>query len=311
MKQLLDIEMRKQYANTLQELYEHDKNVFALEADLSSSMATAGLKKTMGSNYLNVGIMEANMVGVAAGINVAGGVCFVHSFGQFIARRAMDQVFVSLAYAKVHCILVGSDAGVSAEHNGGTHMTFEDTGIMRTIPGVYIYDVSDPVQLAYLMKKAYATPGVHYIRTIRKKLEPIYDVHETFENAKLLREGNHVSLIANGICVQEALKAAEELQQSGIECDVIDAFSVQPLDKDTILASAKKTNCVVTIENHNVNNALGSAVAEMLSENYPTKLVRMGVKNSFGQVGSMDYLKKFYQIDASSIVHTVKEVVNK
>ncbi len=146
MKQLLDIEMRKQYANILQELYEHDKNVFALEADLSSSMATAGLKKTMGSNYINVGIMEANMVGVAAGINVAGGVCFVHSFGQFIARRALDQVFVSLAYAKVHCVLVGSDAGVSAEHNGGTHMTFEDSGIMRTIPGVCIYDVSDPVQ---------------------------------------------------------------------------------------------------------------------------------------------------------------------
>lgn len=311
MKQLLDIEMRKQYANILQELYEHDKNVFALEADLSSSMATAGLKKTMGSNYINVGIMEANMVGVAAGINVAGGVCFVHSFGQFIARRALDQVFVSLAYAKVHCVLVGSDAGVSAEHNGGTHMTFEDSGIMRTIPGVCIYDVSDPVQLAYLMKKAYATPGVHYIRTIRKKLEPIYDVHETFENAKLLREGHHVSLVANGICVQEALKAAEELQQSGIECDVIDAYSVQPLDQDTILTSARKTNLVVTIENHNVNNALGSAVAEALSENYPTKLIRLGIKNAFGQVGSMDYLKKFYQIDASSITRTVKQALNK
>lgn len=308
MKHTLDIEMRKQYAQTVLELYQQKGNVYALEADLSSSMATASLKDSMGPNYLNVGIMEANMVSVAAGINVAGGVCYVHSFGQFIARRALDQVFVSLAYANLHCILVGSDAGVSAEHNGGTHMTFEDTGIMRTIPNLRIYDVSDPVQLDYILKKAYEEPAVYYIRTIRKKLEPLYEVGTTFDKSKKLREGSDVTLVANGICVQEALKAAETLSQDGIEADVIDAFSVAPLDQDMILESAKKTGLVVTVENHNINNSLGSAVAEVLSENHPTKLCRMGIVNSFGQVGSIDYLKSVYHIDAPSIINKVKEL---
>ncbi len=307
----MSIEMRKQYASTLLELYEKDKNVYALEADLSSSMATASLKNTMHKNYINLGIMEANMVSVAAGINIAGGIPFVHSFGQFITRRAFDQVFVSLAYAKLHAILVGSDAGITAEHNGGTHMTFEDVGLMRTIPNAYIYDVCDPVQLKYILEKAYSNKGVHYIRTARKSLPSVYEDGETFENAKVLTEGTDVTIATNGICVKRALDACEMLKQEGINAEVIDMFSIQPLDKETLLKSAKKTNLVVTVENHNINNALGSAVAEVLSENYPTKLVRLGVKNQFGQVGSIDYLAKFYEIDAESIVKAVKKALNK
>lgn len=307
----MSIEMRKQYANTLLELFQNDKNVYALEADLSSSMATSSLKNTMGNNYINLGIMEANMIGVAAGINITGGIPFVHSFGQFITRRAFDQVFVSLAYAKLHCILIGSDAGITAEHNGGTHMTFEDSGLMRTIPDAYIYDVCDPVQLKYVLEKAYKTKGVHYIRTARKTLPQIYNDGESFENAKVLKQGSDITICTNGICVKNALNAAEKLEKLGISAEVIDMFCIQPFDKDTLLKSVRKTNMVLTVENHNINNALGSSVAEVLCEYYPTKLTRLGVKNQFGQVGTVDYLSKYYEIDEDSIVEYSKNALSK
>ena len=307
----MSIEMRKQYAATLQELYEKDKNVYALEADLSSSMAASNLKKILKKNYINVGIMEANMISVAAGINLTNGIPFVHSFGLFITRRAFDQIFVSLAYAKLHCILIGSDAGVTAEHNGGTHMTFEDTGLMRTIPDAYIYDVCDPVQLKYILEKAYKVKGVHYIRTARKSLPEVYKENETFETAKVLTTGNDITICANGICVKKALLASEKLKEFNINAEVIDMYQIQPFDKETLINSVKKTNLVISVENHNINNALGSAIAETLCENYPAKLIRLGVKNQFGQVGTVDYLSKVYEIDEDSIVNTVRKALNK
>lgn len=307
----MTIEMRKQYANTILELFAKDDNVYALEADLSGAMATSGLKDVLKSNYINCGIMEASMVSIAAGINLAGGIPFVHSFGQFITRRAFDQVFVSLAYAKLHCILIGSDAGITAEHNGGTHMTFEDTGLMRTVPDAYIYDVCDPVQLKYILEKAYKTKGVHYIRTARKSFPKVYEENETFEKAKVLKTGNDITICANGICVSTVLNAAKQLEKEGINAEVIDMFALQPFDKETLINSVKKTNLVMSVENHNINNALGSAIAETLCENYPAKLIRLGIKNRFGQVGVVSYLAKDYGIDEESIIKEVKKALNK
>lgn len=305
------MEMRKVYAQTIEKIAKNDPNVFVLEADLSSSIATQSLKESLGQQYVNLGIMEANMMSVAAGISVSGGVCFVHTFGQFATRRAFDQIFVSLAYAKQNVIIVGSDAGVTAEHNGGTHMTFEDTGLMRLVPHAHIYDVADEHQFAFLLNKAYQEKGVHYLRITRKQADVIYNEKDTFDTgAKLLRQGEHATIVANGICVAQALKAADSLAQDNIFVDVVDCYQLKPIDSQTIINCAKKTNLVITCENHNVIGALGSAVAETLSENYPTKLIRLGVHEQFGQVGQSTYLQHYYGIDAQTIINTVKKAVS-
>ncbi|MBF0779892.1 MULTISPECIES: transketolase family protein [unclassified Granulicatella] len=304
------MEMRKMYAQTIEQIAKADPNVFVLEADLSNAIATQSLKQTLAHQYINLGIMEANMMGVAAGISVAGGVCFVHTFGQFATRRAFDQIFVSLAYAKQHVVIVGSDAGVSAEHNGGTHMCFEDTGLMRLVPHAHIYDVADEYQLAYLLKKAYKTKGVHYLRIMRKQADVIYTEQDTFENgSKVLRQGTDVTCIANGICLSTLLQVADELTKDNISVEVIDCYRLKPLDTQTIITSAQKTNLVITCENHNVIGGLGSAVAETLSQHCPTKLIRLGVQEQFGQVGKLDYLKQYYHIDTQHIIDTIRQAI--
>lgn len=303
------MELRKVYAETVKQIAMQDDSVFVLEADLSSAISTSSLAAALGKRYVNLGIMEANMMGVAAGISVAGGVCFVHSFGQFATRRAFDQVFVSLAYAKQHVVIVGSDSGVTAEHNGGTHMTFEDSGLMRVVPQARVYDVSDAVQLRYLLQHAYREKGVHYIRMVRKEVPSLYAEGTTFERgAAVLREGTDVSLLANGIEVSEALRAAELLAAKGLSAEVIDCYRLKPLDEATVVASARKTKAVVTCENHNVINGLGSAVAEVLSEQCPTLMRRIGVHDQFGQVGRVAYLKEVYGLTAEAIVNAVQEL---
>ncbi|MFC0270500.1 transketolase family protein [Metabacillus herbersteinensis] len=304
-------EMRQTYADTVHELAKKDDRVIALEADLSSAMSTSRLESELPGQYVNVGIMEANMMGLAAGLSVVGRKPFIHSFGQFVTRRAFDQLFVSLGYAQLNAVIVGSDAGVTAEHNGGTHMTFEDIGLMREVPNAHVYEASDAHQFKYLLKKAYKDGGVHYIRTIRKKAVNLYDENESFEKAKVLRNGKDVTIVSSGIMVAESLKAADLLSQQGIDATVIDMFSIKPLDIETLIEAAKATGAVVTAENHNVNGGLGSAVAEALAEHYPVPLYRVGVRERFGQVGQTDYLKKVYGLDAHTIVREVERVIER
>lgn len=304
-------EMRQTYADTIRELAKEDDRVIALEADLSSAMSTSRLESELPGQYVNVGIMEANMMGLAAGLSVVGRKPFIHSFGQFVTRRAFDQLFVSLGYAKLNAVIVGSDAGVTAEHNGGTHMTFEDIGLVREIPNAHVYEASDSHQLKYLLKKAYKEGGLHYIRTIRKQSINLYDENESFEKAKVLRTGKDVTIVASGIMVAEGLQAADQLAKQGIEATVIDMFSIKPLDIETLIEAAKKTGAVVTAENHNVNGGLGSAVAEALSEHYPVPLYRVGVRERFGQVGKTEYLKTVYGLDAQTIVREVERVIER
>lgn len=315
MSDVVGLEMRQTYAKVVADLYqEHPAEIYALEADLSSSMSTSGLATVMGSHYVNVGIMEAHMVSLAAGLNISGGFAYAHSFGQFIARRAMDQIFVSLAYAGLSACLVGSDAGVTAEHNGGTHMTFEDAGIVRVIPHATVYEVSDPVQFQAALIDAYERKGLTYIRTIRKKpKQELYRAGTDFggAGATVLREGSDVTLIASGIEVAEALAAADTLAAEGVQAEVIDAFRLKPLDEVTIVASARKTGAVVTCENHNVINGLGSAVAEVLGEQQPTPMYRIGVRNRFGQVGTTAYLMGDYGLTASDIAERAKAVITR
>lgn len=315
MSALRGLELRKAYAATVEEIFrEFPEQVYALEADLSSSMSTTGLKPIMGSHYLDVGIMEAHMVGTAAGLAALGGFAYVHSFGQFLTRRAMDQIFVSLAYSQLSACLVGSDAGVTAEHNGGTHMTFEDMGIVRVIPGIHVYDVCSPVQMGHVLRQARERGGLTYVRTQRKSAEAeVYDDGTDFGDtgARVLREGTDVTLLACGIEVPEALASAERLAADGVSAEVVDVFRIKPLDAEVILTSARKTGAVVTCENHSVINGLGSAVAELLAEELPLPLRRIGVREQFGQVGTTRYLMEVYGLDAAAICEAATEVLSR
>jgi transketolase len=309
--ELEKVEMRQMYAQTLVELAKGNPNVIALEADLMSAISTNKIVKEIPTQIINSGIMEANMIGVAAGLSLTGKIPYVHTFGQFATRRTFDQLFVSGSYAKTNIKILGSDAGVTAEHNGGTHMAFEDLGLVRLLPQATVYEVSDSTMLRYLLKKIEKEHGIHYIRTIRKNAVKLYDENEVFEDGKgkVLREGGDVTIIASGIMVAESLKAADLLYEEGIEATVIDMFSIKPIDKDLIVKYAGKTGAVVTAENHNVIGGLGSAVAEVLSEHCPTRMRRIGVKEQFGQVGKLEYLKEFYQLTPTDIAGAAKELL--
>ena len=309
--ELEKIEMRQMYANTLLELAKANPHVVALEADLMSAISTNKIIKEIPNQIINCGIMEANMIGMAAGLSLTGKIPFVHTFGQFATRRAFDQLFISGAYAKTNIKILGSDSGVSAEHNGGTHMAFEDLGLVRLIPNAHVYEASDSTMLGYLLRKIEKEYGIHYIRTIRKNSVKIYKEGESFETGKgkVLREGDNVTIIASGIMVAESLKAADQLKEQGVEATVIDMFSIKPIDKELIIKYAKKTKAIVTAENHNIIGGLGSAVAEVLCEHCPTKMRRIGVKEQFGQVGRMEYLMEFYQLTARDIVKKAMEIM--
>lgn len=305
------IEMRKAFVNTLLELAQSNSDIIGLDADLMAAIGTDKIKDQIPDQLIDCGIMEGHMISAAAGLSLTGKIPFVHTFAQFATRRAYDQLFISGAYAQLNIKILGSDAGVSAEHNGGTHMPFEDIGLMRLVPHATVYEASDATMLSYLLKQVAKEYGIHYIRTIRKSAVKIYDDNETFEKGKgkVLREGNDVTLIASGIEVVEALKAADILAEEGIEATVVDMFCIKPIDEELIVRCAKQTKGIVTCENHNVIGGLGSAVAEVLCEQYPAPLHRIGVKEQFGQVGQTEYLKQVYELTAEDIAKAARKFV--
>jgi transketolase len=296
-----DLEMRQVYTKTLLELAEKDPKIVALEADLASSMGTSKLKEQLGKRYINVGIMEAEEMGAAAGLAVTGFIPFIHTFAPFATRRSFDQVFLSLGYAQNHAVIVGTDPGVTAEMNGGTHMPFEDIALMRVIPNNNIYEVSDPYQFKAILEDAHKAQGLFYIRTIRKQAKSLYTGEEDFSNGYVkLKEGTDGTIFASGIMVAEALQAATDLEKKGISVQVIDLFRIKPMNENIVIEAAK-LGPIVTAENHNVIGGLGSAVAEIIVENHPVKMKQIGVKEQFGQVGKLEYLKEVYGLKAVDI----------
>lgn len=307
-----DKDMRVVYTETLIDMAKTNKDVCVLEADLMGATGTKTFKGEFPERTFNVGVAEANMVGVAAGLSATGKIPFANSFGCFASRRTYDQFFLSGNYAQQNVKLVGSDPGVTAQFNGGTHMPFEDAGIMRNIPGLVVFEPCDTVSLAALTRKCAEHKGCTYMRLHRKGSYTLYKEGETFElgKGKVIREGKDVTIIANGlVMVPESLKAAELLAKDGIEARVIDMHTIKPIDKDLVIESAEKTGAIVTSENHNIINGLGSAVAEVLAENCPTPMVRHGVEDRFGQVGTLDFLKEDYGLNAETLVKKVKEVI--
>jgi transketolase len=308
-----EIAMREMYAKTLMRLADKNENIVALDADLMSSMGMMPFKKAYPDRTFNVGIQEANMIGVAAGMSAVGLIPFAHSFGPFATRRCFDQIFLSCGYAKLNVKITGSDPGVTAAFNGGTHMPFEDMGILRNVPNITILEPVDSVMLENIIEQIADKYGVFYTRLLRKNAVKIYEEGSTFEIGKsiTLRDGKDVTIFATGIMVAEALKAADELDKEGISVRVENMFTLKPIDKEAILKCAKETGAIVTAENHSILNGLGSAVAEVITENELVPLERVGVEDRFGQVGPVDYLKEQYNLTYKDIMSKVKKVLER
>ena len=306
-----EIEMRTVFAEKMDEFAEADKRVVYLDADLANSIKMADFSKKHPEQFVNCGIQEANMIGAAAGMSAAGLIPFVHTFGPFATRRVMDQLFISAAYAQLNIRLFGSDPGVTATLNGGTHMPFEDMGMLRCVPEVTILEPTDSAMLADLMGQTKDMWGVFYMRLSRKKAKKIYRDGSTFTigKAEKLCSGTDVSIFAAGICVAEALRAKEMLDEKGISAAVYNMFTIKPVDKESIIRAAQETGAIVTAENHNIINGLGSAVAEVLSENCCVPLERVGVNDRFGEVGDVGYLMKTFGLTAEDIMKKADKAI--
>jgi transketolase len=308
--------MAKAYYEFLRKGMKANENLMHVEADLGLSILKLDAKiieDVFPLQYIDIGIQEANAVSVAAGLSAVGFVPFVHSFAPFISRRACDQVFISGSYSKSNIKLIGSDPGIMAAFNGGTHMPFEDVAIMSAIPEMTIVEPSDTVIAKEVFKLAEKQEGMFYIRFTRKNAAQLYEEGSTFEIGKgnVIKEGKDVTIIACGIMVEEGLKAVEALKAEGISARLVDMFTIKPIDKELILKCAEETGAIVTAENHNVIGGLGAMVANVVNEEYLIPLERVGVQDRFGQVGDVEFLKNEYGLTAEEIVKKAKKAISR
>ena len=300
-------------ALTLNEMMAEDKSICYVDCDLMGCINTKMLQKNYPDRAFEAGIAEGNGAGVAAGLAATGKKVFFHSFGTFSSRRCYDQIYMSAAYAGLSVRVLGSDAGVTAAFNGGTHMPLEDAGMYLSIPETTVLDPADYAQLASITRQLANVEGVSYTRFVRKGIIKVYDDGSEFEIGKgvVLHESDKdvATIITSGIMVDEALKAYEALQAEGIAVRVIDMFTWKPLDEELVIKAAKETGAIVTAENHNVTCGLGSVVANCLAKNCPTIQEFVGVQDLFGQVGPQDFLMDEYGLRAANIVAAVKKAI--
>ena len=304
-------EMRAVYCETLQQLARENDRIAVLDADLVGSSGTKPFFNEFPDRAIDCGIQENNMIGVAAGMSAAGMIPFAHSFGPFASRRCVDQIFISCAYAKLNVRIVGSDPGVTAAYNGGTHMPFEDMGALMSIPQITLLEPTDSVQLRWMIRQLEKEYGVYYIRMLRKNAVGVFEEGSDFELGKIarLKEGADVAIVCSGILVGEALKAAAALEAQGVSAAVLNAFTWKPLDAETLAEYAAKCGCVVTAENHNLTGGLGAAVAASLARTRPVPVEMVGVNDEFGEVGTEDFLRKRFDLTADHIIRAAKAAI--
>ena len=307
------MEFRKVLCNELSALMKENDKIVILDADLSKPDGIYPLFVEFPERCFQVGIAEANMAGLCAGLSAYGYLPIMVTFAPFATRRVFDQIAVSIAYAKQRVIIVGTDPGITAELNGGTHMSFEDVTIMRSIPDMIIYDAVDDVQLGQAIKQLIALDKNVYIRMPRKVRPTVFNENYKYEYGKadVIVEGADVTIAATGTMVYETLEAAKLLKEEGISAEVISVNTIKPIDKETILKSVKKTNCVVTCENNNINGGLYSVVSEILCSEYPAICGAIGVYDEFGQVGTYSKLLEAYHLTPKDIVNKVKDIIKK
>ena len=306
------MEMRAIYAECLKQLMEQDKHVVLLDADLAKASGTVGLRKQFyGTQIFDCGVAEQNMASIAAGLSSYGFKPWIESFTPFASRRICDQIAISIAYAKQNVKIVGTDPGISAELNGGTHMSMEDIGVLRSIPGLVIFEPVDEVQLRAAMPALDAYEGPVYLRMARGEQPAVFGEGYEFDlfKADTLREGKDLSIFVSGMMTKDVLDAAEELKAEGIDAEVINVHTIKPIDRETVIASARKTGAVLTVENHNVIGGLQSAVLEALAEE-KIPVCAVGVQDRFGEVGKLPYLREAMGLTVENIVKTAKKAVS-
>ncbi len=296
---------------TIAAIAEKDPDYIYLDADLMNCIGTVKFAQANPGKGIDCGIAEANMVGIAGGLAAVGFKPIVHSFGTFTSRRCFDQAFLSGGYAKNPITILGSDPGVTAALNGGTHMPFEDVALYRSMPEATVIDITDPTMMIDVLWKAKDMPGVKYIRFPRKNAVKIYSDDSTFTIGKgnVIREGKDVTIIACGIMVGKAMAAAEQLAAEGIDAAVIDMFTIKPLDEELVAEYAKKTGAVVTAENHNKIGGLYEAVSATLAAKCPTPVEYVAVEDEFGEVGPQSYLEERFALTAAHIAAQAKAAV--
>ena len=304
---------RAAFGETLVELVNEGMDVVAVDADLSGSTTTKKLGAEFPERLINVGIAEQNMIDVAAGLSLTGKTAFTGSFAVFGTGRVYDQIRNTVCYSNLNVKIAPTHSGVTVGPDGGSHQMVEDIALMRVLPNMRVLVPADYAEAKAAIRLAAETEGPVYIRLGRASVPCIYEVGVEAElgGSRVLREGTDVTIVACGIEVNEALQAAETLAEAGVSAEVIDAYSVKPLDEETILASVAKTGCVVTAEEHSVIGGLGGAVAELLVEKHPAPMVRVGMKDIFGTSGDPSELVEHFHLDAPAIVEAAQAVITR
>lgn len=305
------MEMRKVLADELAKAMRKNENIVLLNADLAKPNGFGGFSEEFPERAINVGIAEQNMACIAAGMSSYGFIPFICTFAPFATRRICDQIAISVCYAKQNVKIIGTDPGISAEYNGGTHMGIEDIGVLRSIPSMVIFEPTDNSQLKGLFPQILNYCGPVYIRAVRKSTPDVFAEGGTFDlfKAKKIRDGSDVSIFCSGIMVNEAIEAGKMLEKAGIGADIINVHTIKPIDEESVVSSVRKTGAAVTAENHNVIGGLRSAVAETLCANFPVPLRCVGIRDTFGQVGKLPYLKKVYKMTSEDIVEAAIDAI--
>ena len=295
---------RQSYGEALVELGKENEKVVVLDADLATATKTIEFAKEYPDRFFDIGIAEADMIGTAAGMATCGKIPYASTFAVFAAGRTYDQIRSSVCYPNLNVKICATHAGVTVGEDGATHQMIEDLSLMRTLPNMKVFCPSDDIQTKWLIKEISKINGPCYVRLCRLATPDIYNENQKFEIGKMVQIGNgtDATIFATGVTVSEAVKAKKELKEKGIDVRVVDVHTIKPLDEEMIIKCAKETKRLISIEDHSIIGGLGSSIAEVLTERYPVKLERMGIKDKFGKSGKAEELLKYFEIDSSAIV---------
>ena len=299
---------RESYGETLLELGEQNNNVVVLDADLSAATKTNLFAEKYPERFFDMGIAEANMIGTAAGLATCGKIAYASTFAAFAAGRAYDQIRCSVAYPKLNVKICATHSGITVGEDGATHQMIEDLSMMRTMPNMLVMCTSDDLQTKWAVQEISKYEGPVYLRLARVKTRKIYDENQKFELGKAIQigEGTDATVFATGVTVEQALLAKDELEKQGINIRVVDIHTIKPIDEKMIIKCAQETKKLISVEDHNIIGGLGSAISEVLTDKYPQKLTRLGIKDCFGMSGKAEELVKYFGIDSETIVEICK-----
>lgn len=295
---------RQSYGEALEELGNENENVVVLDADLSAATKTSIFAKKFPERFFDIGIAEANMVGIAAGMASCGKIPYISTFAAFAAGRAYEQIRSSVCYPNLNVKICATHCGITVGEDGATHQMLEDLALMRALPNMLVISPSDSVEAKALTKEISKIKGPAYMRLARLATPTIYEENQKFEIGKAIQigEGTDATIFATGVTVSEALKAKEILKAKGIDIRVVDVHTIKPIDKDMIIKCAKETKRLISLEDHNIIGGLGSAISEVLTDEYPCKLERLGIKDVFGKSGNAVELMKYFEITSDKII---------